>query len=274
DVDDDATRAGHALGGLTGAEEHPTTVDREHLLPYFERHLGRGHGREQARVVDPHVQSTQGGDCVVGAGDDGGLVRDVHRDADGLHPVLVGQLRSGRGCGIRFQIGDRHIGTGFSETLGDRVAEALSGARHEGGAAREREKFGDRSVGDIGEGKGHSDLLGAVNSYGRLCHKGCRDKRYRGAMTTRTPRRGRPPLADIEELRALALTEIERLGYGDVSMAALAEAVGVSVRTLHRYFPAKADIVWGGIESSIEALKEALDEVDEHFSTIDALCSA
>lgn len=93
-------------------------------------------------------------------------------------------------------------------------------------------------------------------------------------MTTRTPRRGRPPLADIEELRALALTEIERLGYGDVSMAALAEAVGVSVRTLHRYFPAKADIVWGGIESSIEALKEALDEVDEHFSAIDALCSA
>ncbi|MBF0672364.1 MULTISPECIES: TetR family transcriptional regulator [unclassified Salinibacterium] len=93
-------------------------------------------------------------------------------------------------------------------------------------------------------------------------------------MTTRTPRRGRPPLADIEELRALALTEIERLGYGDVSMAALAEAVGVSVRTLHRYFPAKADIVWGGIESSIEALKEALDQVDDHFSTIDALYSA
>lgn len=100
------------------------------------------------------------------------------------------------------------------------------------------------------------------------------DKRYRWAMTTRAPRRGRPPLADIEELRALALTEIERRGYADVSMAALAEAVGVSVRTLHRYFPAKADIVWGGVDGSIEALKQGLDEVDERLGTIEALRAA
>jgi TetR/AcrR family transcriptional regulator, regulator of mycofactocin system len=46
------------------------------------------------------------------------------------------------------------------------------------------------------------------------------------------------------------------------------------VRTLHRYFPAKADIVWGGIESSIEILVSELNSADEARSTLDAVADA
>src|SRR5699024_4927957 len=71
---------------------------------------------------------------------------------------------------------------------------------------------------------------------------------YRGrgnlsGMNAQVRQQGRPPVADVESLRAAALPLIERHGYEQVSMSALAGELGVSVRTLHRYFPAKADIV-------------------------------
>ncbi len=56
-------------------------------------------------------------------------------------------------------------------------------------------------------------------------------------------------------------------------MADIAGEVGVSVRTLHRYFPSKADIVWGGIESSFEALRAAFETADERLSVIEAVRS-
>lgn len=82
---------------------------------------------------------------------------------------------------------------------------------------------------------------------------------------------GRPPKADAEVLRSQLLTLIERDGYEHVSMGVLADAVGMSVRTLHRYFPAKADIVWGGIETSTEALTDGLRAADDSLPIIDTV---
>ena len=90
-------------------------------------------------------------------------------------------------------------------------------------------------------------------------------------MQPNTARIGRPPKADPEALRSRLLSIIERDGYEAVSMGALAEAVGMSVRTLHRYFPAKADIVWGGIETSIEALSEGLRTADDSEPIIETV---
>lgn len=90
-------------------------------------------------------------------------------------------------------------------------------------------------------------------------------------MSTTTPRRGRPPLADREVLRSRALREIEGVGYENISMGAIATALGVSIRTLHRYFPAKADIVWGGIETSIEALSDQLRIAKDGLPVVDAV---
>jgi len=93
-------------------------------------------------------------------------------------------------------------------------------------------------------------------------------------MTAHRPARGRPPLADVDDLRTRATPVILRLGYADASMARIAEELGVSVRTLHRYFPTKADIVWGGIDGSAQALHEAFAHVPADLTLIDALVAA
>ena len=81
-------------------------------------------------------------------------------------------------------------------------------------------------------------------------------------------------MTDVASLRAAALPVIERRGYEQVSMTALAGELGVSVRTLHRYFPTKADIVWGGIDDSLTALTTSLQEADEGGPILDAVALA
>ncbi|WP_345061342.1 TetR family transcriptional regulator [Leifsonia kafniensis] len=85
---------------------------------------------------------------------------------------------------------------------------------------------------------------------------------------------GRPPKAEPEALRSRLLGIIENVGYERASMGSLAAEVGMNVRTLHRYFPAKADIVWGGIESSIETLATELDNAAAGRSILDAVAGA
>lgn len=88
-----------------------------------------------------------------------------------------------------------------------------------------------------------------------------------------TPRRGRPPLAEISHLRAQAVQVVLREGYAEVSMRRIADEVGLSLRTLHRYFPSKAEIVWGDIDSSFDALRAALQSANEQLSVIDAVAA-
>lgn len=90
-------------------------------------------------------------------------------------------------------------------------------------------------------------------------------------MTESQPRRGRPPLAEITDLRTRALGVILRVGYQQASMSQIASEVGLSVRTLHRYFPAKADIVWGGIERSLDALSDGLRHANGELPVIEAI---
>lgn len=85
---------------------------------------------------------------------------------------------------------------------------------------------------------------------------------------------GRPPKAEPETLRAQLLDLIAVVGYENASMGSLAASVGMSVRTLHRYFPAKADIVWGGIEVSVDALTAELNAAADTAPIIDAVVLA
>lgn len=93
-------------------------------------------------------------------------------------------------------------------------------------------------------------------------------------MSDSARRQGRPPVTDVASLRTAALPVIERRGYERVSMSSLAGELGVSVRTLHRYFPAKADIVWGGIDHSLAALTASLHDVAEGDGILDAVAAA
>ncbi|QTX05409.1 TetR family transcriptional regulator [Agromyces archimandritae] len=87
-------------------------------------------------------------------------------------------------------------------------------------------------------------------------------------------RTGRPPIADVGTVRAAALETVIREGYGNVTMSRIADEVGLSLRTLHRYFPTKADLVWGSIESSFDIVREALSDADERTPLVDAVATA
>lgn len=92
-------------------------------------------------------------------------------------------------------------------------------------------------------------------------------------MTTNGGKGGRPPIADEDDLRTRAIAVLQRDGYRNVTMARIAAETGVSVRTLHRYFPTKADIVWGGIEGSLDALRTGLAHADDSLPPMDAIAA-
>ncbi|SEB08522.1 acyl-CoA-like ligand-binding transcription factor [Leifsonia sp. 21MFCrub1.1] len=81
-------------------------------------------------------------------------------------------------------------------------------------------------------------------------------------------------MADEDDLRTRAIEVLRRDGYGAVTMKRIADELGISVRTLHRYFPAKADIVWGGIEGALDALRRALSEADDALPPWEAISAA
>lgn len=60
-------------------------------------------------------------------------------------------------------------------------------------------------------------------------------------------------------------------GYAATSWIDLAEATGVSVRTLNRHFPSKADIAWVGIPSAIERLNQAFSQIGDDVPVADAI---
>lgn len=71
---------------------------------------------------------------------------------------------------------------------------------------------------------------------------------------------GRPVAIDAAELARVAIALFAERGYDAVSMADIAEAAGVGRRSLFRYFPSKADLVWGGTEAAVAALERLLGE--------------
>lgn len=83
--------------------------------------------------------------------------------------------------------------------------------------------------------------------------------------------RGRPRVADRDALREHAIEILIREGYAKATMARIAAETGVSLRTLHRYFPSKADIVWGGIEGALASLRDEFERADERAPVIESI---
>lgn len=75
-------------------------------------------------------------------------------------------------------------------------------------------------------------------------------------------KRGRPQLTDPRRVSRVALRLFERRGLDVVTMDDVAEAAGISRRTLFRMFPSKADLVWEGLDlvvAQTQALMLAAD---------------
>lgn len=70
--------------------------------------------------------------------------------------------------------------------------------------------------------------------------------------------RGRPPRSTREEVGAVALDLFARSGFAETTLDDVASEVGVSRRTLLRYYPSKNDLVWGAFSEHLERFRRML----------------
>ncbi|MET4165431.1 MULTISPECIES: TetR/AcrR family transcriptional regulator [Gordonia] len=83
--------------------------------------------------------------------------------------------------------------------------------------------------------------------------------------------RGRPSVIDSGAVAEAAFKLWRERGFAETSWADLAEATGVSARTLLRHFHTKADIAWIGVAYATERLRGALEKTSAADSLADAI---
>jgi TetR/AcrR family transcriptional regulator, regulator of mycofactocin system len=71
---------------------------------------------------------------------------------------------------------------------------------------------------------------------------------------------GRPRTTSRDQVQRLALDLFATRGFEETTLDEIAAAVGVSRRTLFRYYPSKNDIVWGEFSEHLAGLRELLAE--------------
>jgi AcrR family transcriptional regulator len=71
---------------------------------------------------------------------------------------------------------------------------------------------------------------------------------------------GRPATIDPDAVAGIALRLFAERGYEQTSMEDIARASGIGRKSLYRYFPTKADLIWGGIEPVMEASGLVLED--------------
>ncbi|MFH5823734.1 mycofactocin system transcriptional regulator [Georgenia sp. AZ-5] len=84
-------------------------------------------------------------------------------------------------------------------------------------------------------------------------------------------RHGRPPSTTHRELERVGVELFTRRGYAHTSVEEIADGAGISRRTFFRYFPTKADVVWGDFEGEVEKLRAGLDRAPEDVPMMTAL---
>lgn len=82
---------------------------------------------------------------------------------------------------------------------------------------------------------------------------------------------GRPPVTTHAALETVGIELFTTHGFERTSVDDIAEAAGVSRRTFFRYFPAKADVVWGDFDRAVEALRAHLATMPADVDLMEAL---
>ena len=83
--------------------------------------------------------------------------------------------------------------------------------------------------------------------------------------------RGRPRSASSEQVSAVALDLFARNGFEQTTLDDVAAAVGVSRRTLLRYYPSKNDLVWGAFSEHLERFRAVLAAAPEDEPLFDVV---
>jgi TetR/AcrR family transcriptional regulator, regulator of mycofactocin system len=84
-------------------------------------------------------------------------------------------------------------------------------------------------------------------------------------------RPGRPPGTSRREVASTALELFAGRGFDETTVDDIAEALGVSRRTLFRYFASKNDMVWGDFDWVLARLRRCLAATDSDEPLHEAL---
>src|SRR5918992_6107840 len=114
-------------------------------------------------------------------------------------------------------------------------------------------------AGSVGSGAFGSAI---VCSPSRLPAAGRTDSKFRHsvpnqAMAAKTAP-GRPRTTSRDEVQRVALALFAERGFEATTLDDIAAALGVSRRTLFRYYPSKNDIVWAEFSAHLAGLRERL----------------
>lgn len=83
------------------------------------------------------------------------------------------------------------------------------------------------------------------------------------SRNVRTGARGRPEVTSHAEIEQAAFALFAERGFARTTLDAIAEAVGVSRRTLFRYYQSKNDIPWGQFDHTLDHFRTLLAEQPE-----------
>jgi len=88
------------------------------------------------------------------------------------------------------------------------------------------------------------------------------------------PRVGRRRSTTRDHIAGVAIDLFSARGFGGVSVDDVAQAAGISRRTLFRYYASKSAVLWGDFDSHLDHLRDLLDQADPTASLTAALRSA
>lgn len=92
-------------------------------------------------------------------------------------------------------------------------------------------------------------------------------------MSTKSSR-GRPRSVTHAQISAVALDLFARHGFDETTVDDIADAIGISRRTLFRYFPSKNDMVWGDFDWVLGRLRGYLAERPSEEPLLTAMSEA
>lgn len=79
-------------------------------------------------------------------------------------------------------------------------------------------------------------------------------------MTRATAARGRPEATSATAIEQASFALFAERGFAATTLDDIAAAVGVTRRTLFRYFASKNDIPWGRFDATLSSFRQMLDE--------------
>ena len=82
---------------------------------------------------------------------------------------------------------------------------------------------------------------------------------------------GRPEVTTHADIEQAAFRLFAERGFDGTTLADIATAVGVSRRTLFRYYRSKNDIPWGQFDQTLEGFRTLLAQMPETLSVVEAV---